>query len=237
MESSNRSQKRLSLALFLRSQGRVKEALDLCEPLWSETTNPEQLVEVTLKVLPDGDRDKTQLDRVASWVEKALEKQPKSPRLATGLATLRDRQGRFPEAEALYTQVVQQGSNDPLALNNLAWLMTLRNEDENKALELINKAIANPGPIPVPELLDTRGVIYMKLGNSQKAIAELNQAITLRPTAAKYFHMAQAYLQSGNKPAAVEALGKARPKGTTPDGLHALEAPTYQQFLRDLGTH
>ncbi|HKM52378.1 MAG TPA: tetratricopeptide repeat protein, partial [Isosphaeraceae bacterium] len=63
VEKSDRPQNRLALALFLGRHGGVKEALDQCEPLWNATTNPEELVEGTLKVLsfPDGDRDKTQL--------------------------------------------------------------------------------------------------------------------------------------------------------------------------------
>ncbi len=235
VEKSDQPQNGLALALFLGRQGRVKEALDKCEPLWKATANPEELVGGIRMVL-EGDPDKAQLERGASWMETALGKQPKSAVLKTGLAGIRERQGRFPDAEALYAQAVQQGSNDPEALNNLAWLMTLRNEDLNKALELINKAIANPGPIPVHEMLDTRGVIYMKLGDAQKARDELNQAITLRPTAAKYFHLAQAYLQAGDKQAAAKSWAKAHAQGQKPAGLHALEAGAYQQVLGELGT-
>ena len=236
VEKSDRPQNRLALALFLGRQGRVKEALDQCEPLWNATTKPEELVEGTLKVLsfPDGDRDKTQLDRVASWMEKGLEKQPKSPLLVFRLASIRERQGRFQDAEAVYVQGVQQGQNNATVLNNLAWLMALRKGDENKALDLINRAIKLAGPIP--ELLDTRGVINTKLGKSKSAIEDLTKATTLDPKGPKYFHLTQAYLQAGNKQAAAESWAKARSRGLTPDGLHALEASAYQQVLGELGT-
>ena len=236
VEKSDRPQNRLALAKFLGRHGRVKEAIDLCEQLWNATTNPEELVVGTLDVLsfPDGDRDKTQLDRVAGWMEKGLEKQPKSPRLAIALAGLRERQGRFQEAEALYAQCVEKGPDNAIVLNNLAWLMALRNDDENVALGYINRAIKLGGE--VPELLDTRGVIYTKLGKSQDAITDLIKATKLDPSGPKYFHLAQAYLQAGDKQAAAESWAKARSKGLTPDGLHALEVPGYQQFLKDLGT-
>ena len=197
---------------------------NLTDPLWLDLVNlAEELGQANL---------------AKELLRQRLE-QPKSSNFLSALASLRERQKRFQEAEALYAQVVKQGQGNAmsLSLNNLAWLKALRGVDLPEALELINKATANPGQIPVPELLDTRAVIYLKLGNVQKAIDDLNQAITLKPTAAKYFHLAQAYLQAGNKPAAVEALSKARPKGTTLDGLHPLEAPAYQQFIKDLGTH
>ncbi len=236
LEKSDRPQNRLVLAVFLGRHGRVKVALDLCEQLWNVTTNSEGLVKGTLDVLsfPGGDRDKAQLDRVAGWMQKGLEKQPKSPLLVLALAGLRERLGRFQEAEALYAQCVEKGPDNATLLNNLAWLMALRNDDLNVALGYINRAIKLGGPIP--ELLDTRGVIYTKLGNSQDAITDLIEATKQDPSGPKYFHLAQAYLQARDKQAAAQSLEKARAKGLTPERLHALDVPVYQQFLKDLGT-
>ncbi len=95
--------------------------------------------------------------------------------------------------------------------------MALRKGDENKALDLINRAIKLGGPIP--ELLDTRGVSNTKLGKSKSAIEDLTKATTLDPKGPKYFHLTQAYLQTGNKQAAAESWAKARSRGLTPDGL------------------
>jgi len=134
----------------------------------------------------------------------------------------------------VYAQGVQQGQNNATVLNNLAWLMALRKGDENKALDLINRALKLGGPIP--ELLDTRGVINTKLGKSKSAIEDLTKATTLDPKGPKYFHLTQAYLQAGNKQAAAESWAKARSRGLTPDGLHALEVSAYQQVLGELGT-
>jgi len=233
VEKSDRPQYRMALALFLGRRGQVKEALDQYEPLWNATTNPEELVGGTLQVLGDH-RDRTHVNRCASWMEKALEKQPKSQRLAIALASLRERQEQFPQAQALYNQVVQQGSKDPAALNNLAWLMTLRNGDENKALDLINRAIELAGPNP--ELLDTRGVIYTRLGISKNAIDDLTQATTLDPKGPKFFHLTQAYLKAKDKRAAARSWAQALAQELKPDNLHVLEGDAYKQVLADLGT-
>ncbi len=231
---SDRPQTRSALALFLARHGRVQEALDQYEPLWNATTNPdEELVRGTLKVIDDH-HDKTYVNRCALWIEKALDKQPKSQRLAIALASLRELQGQFAESEALYAQVVQQGSTDPAALNNLAWLMTLLDGDEHKALVLINRAIERVGLNP--ELLDTRGVIYTKLGNNKNAIEDLTRATTLDPKGPKYFHLAQALLQAKDVPAATRYMEKARAQGLKPEGLHALEVKAYQELIAKLGS-
>jgi Flp pilus assembly protein TadD len=150
------------------------------------------------------------------------------------LGNLRERQGRFQEAEDLYLREIKQSGGDVIALNNLAWLMTLRNEKGGRALELINRAIALKGPIP--ELLDTRGIIYMRAGNIQRAVADLNRASQLDPTGPKLFHLAQAHLQASNRQDATQILAKARAKGLTLEDLHPLEATAYQKILDDLGT-
>ncbi len=236
LEKSDRPQNRLALAIFLGRHGRVQEALDQCEPLWNVTTNPEGLVKGTLDVLsfPGGDRDKAQLDRVAGWMQKGLEKQPKSPLLMIALGGLRERLGQFQEAKALYAQCVEKGPDNATVLNNLAWLVALLNDNLTVALGYINRAIKLGGPIP--ELLDTRGVIYTKLGKSQDAITDLIEATKQDPSGPKYFHLAQAYHQAGDKQAAAESLAKARAKGLTPDRLHALEVSAYQKVLGELGT-
>ena len=51
------------------------------------------------------------------------------------------------------------------------------------------------------------------------------------PTAAKYFHLAQAYLAAKQKDEAKQALDKARAAGLTPESLHALEIRSYQEVL------
>ena len=237
VKTSNSSRDRFVLANFLAVHGRLREALDVCEPLWSGTGQPELLVKNTLELLPDtlSESDQEPLERVAGWLQNALEKAPKSGDLMVGLAGLRERQKRFSEAENLYLECVQQGNQNPLVLNNLAWLRALRDAELPGALELIGRAIKNPGQTSVPELLDTRAVIRLKRGETQQAIDDLNQAISMKPTPSKYFHLAQAYLRAGRKADAIEMLAKARPKGMTPEKLHDLEIPAYRKLLADLG--
>ena len=80
-------------------------------------------------------------------------------------------------------------------------------------------------------MLDTRGIVYLKSGDVKRAIEDLKQAVAGAPTAAKYFHLAQAYLAAKQKDEAKQNLDKARAAGLTPESLHALEIGSYRQVL------
>ena len=219
----DRLENRLPLVRFLARTGRVGAALDLCEQLWKGTTNPEALVPSLLDVVfsDKGKNGPAKLDRVAGWLQRGLEQRPRSSILMLGLGNLRERQGKFPEAEELYRRDIDQGGGDKMvSLNNLAWLIALREDKPSgEALDLINLAVSRRGP--VPELLDTRGIVYLKSGDVKHALEDLKQAVGGAPTAAKYFHLAQAYLAAKQKDEAKQALDKARAAGLTPESLHA----------------
>jgi tetratricopeptide (TPR) repeat protein len=237
----DRLENRLPLARFLARTGRVGPALDLCEPLWKTTKNPEGLVPTLLLGLVLGEKgekrkaESAQVERLAGWLQKALEQRPNSSILLTGLGNLRERQGLFAEAEELYRRDIDRGEGDKVvSLNNLAWLIVLRDGKANgTALDLINRAIESRGPLP--ELLDTRGIVYLKSGDVQRAIEDLKQAVAGSPPADKYFHLAEAYLAANNKDEAKQSLEKARAAGLDPESLHALERGTYGQVLGALG--
>jgi tetratricopeptide (TPR) repeat protein len=233
----DRAEDRLPLIRFLARTGRTGAALDLFEPLWKSAKNPEALVPALLDVLL-GEKIKAepaQIDRAAGWLQKTLEQRPNSSIAMLGLGNLRERQGKFPEAEALYRRDIEQGGGDKMvSLNNLAWLIALRDGKLSRtALDLINRAIDRRGPLP--ELLDTRGVVYLKGGDARRAIEDLKQSVAGAPTAAKYFHLAEAYLADNRKDEGRQSLEKARAAGLTTESLHALEIPSYRQVLEVLG--
>ena len=109
--------------------------------------------------------------------------------------------------------------------------MVLKGGNWNVALDLINNAIKNKGPIP--DYLDTRAVVYLSAGEGQRAIDDLKAAINAQPTAPKYFHLAQAYLAVNDKAKAKKSLEVAKTKGL-PNGLHRLEMAKYQKVLDEL---
>ena len=135
--------------------------------------------------------DPAQLDRVSGWLDQALS-QPQNQRsktlLLVGLGNLRERQELYQKAEDLYQSAVKPGDRNgaaPInqeliatAYNNLAWLMALKDGKGREALEYINRAIKLKGPLP--DFLDTRGVVYLTVGDSQLAIDDLEKAVAAR---------------------------------------------------------
>ena len=123
--------------------------------------------------------------------------------------------------------------------NNLAWLLALKDDQGKDALVDIDHAIKLVGPLP--DYLDTRGVIYLSLKQTQDAINDLEIAVKADPSPAKLFHLAQAYLQANNKEKAKQYWKDARDKKLDqirfgPGGLHPLEQSAYQKVLGELGS-
>jgi predicted Zn-dependent protease len=240
---SNSLQGKCVLGRYLARRGRVREALDLFEQLWSKASEPKQvavLAPVCIEMVLGTTKspDSAQLERVASWLEQALKRDSHATALVMGMGNIRERQKRYKEAEALYRQAISQGDRNGVSYNNLAWLMVLKDGNGTEALKYINNAIELQGPngAYLPDFLDTRGVIYLSIqGENQRAIVDLQKAVEVAPTPSRYFHLAQAFLAANDKGKARQNLQMAKTKGLGPDDLHPLEQPTYQKVLRDLG--
>ena len=210
---------KLELAKFLGRQHMIKEALEVCEKLWLTSREPELLAATCIEVLyADDSLDPAHLNRVSSWIEQALAKpamlNPKSKHLLlVGLGNIRERQGNYPQAEALYENAIKEGDRDGTSRNNLAWLITLKDGKRKgrAALDYINEAIKLSGPRA--DFFDMRGVVYLNTGDLRLAIDDLEKAVALDPSAPKYFHLAQAYHEFKDKQKAKENLREGAEQG------------------------
>ena len=112
--------------------------------------------------------------------------------------------------------------------NNLAFHLA-KPETVGEAEKLIEQAIAELGPLP--DLLDTRGMVRLAAGRNAEAVADLQEA-TLQPTDVKYLHLAWAQLRSGDEAGARSTLEAGRRRGLTKLKL----APDERQRLGELET-
>jgi tetratricopeptide (TPR) repeat protein len=238
-------QGKIELAKFLGRHDRSKDALDVLEPLWSNTDAIDGVVTACIDVLLSNQRDPdpVQLNRSCGWFEQALKQKPGSILLSIGLANLREHQDRYQEAEELYRSVIKLGDGNrapgdsrtiSTSYNNLAWLMGLYDRKGQEALPYVNHAIKVEGPLP--DFLDTRGILYLTVADIQHAIDDLEKAVADAPTPSKYFHLTQAYLAAKNKEKATQSWKAAnKTKGWEQGGLHPLEKEAYRQVLKELG--
>lgn len=197
---------------FLGRQGRAEEALDLLETNW-DAISLERALSMAIQVL------RSQVDeasanlaagRVGPWIAKAKRLDPGSVVVRLIEAEILAIQGRVAEAEGIYRDLLAGGTltapQAAIVSNNLAFHLA-KPATAAEAGTLIDTAIAELGPLP--DLLDTRGLVRLSKGEHEAAVADLKEAI-LAPAAAKYLHLAAAELAAGDEAAARKSLEAAR---------------------------
>lgn len=109
------------------------------------------------------------------------------------------------DAIKLYEQILSLSKTDLEVLNNLAWLYLETNN--NKALATAEAAYLVAGNIP--EVLDTYGIVLLKSGRQQEALAVLSKATELSKNNSEIsFHYAKALSAVGDKAKAKQSLEK-----------------------------
>jgi tetratricopeptide (TPR) repeat protein len=224
-------------ARCLARQNQLDRALELCERAW-EGCPPRAVAEATLDVLHAAHPGEAQYERVERRLKMVLDMQPGETGLVLCLANLHELRGRFQEAEALYRRVLERDPRSAVALNNLAWILALRDGKGEEALAQVGRAVEVLGPIP--ELLDTRAVASLAAGRTDAAVEDLTQALARPNLDPKVrfsitVHLAQAHRRAGNEALAKKAWQDAHAAGTRVDALHGLEREGYENLARELG--
>lgn len=140
------------------------------------------------------DADKLQ----AEWFSK----QPEDPAFNFYLGDLAMGRQEFAKAEQQYRKVLSVQPKNPVALNNLAWL--LHRAGKPGAQEMAEKALAlAPNSTP---LMDTTAEIEAGSGKLDRALTLQKRAVELDPDQPIYrLHLAQYLIKAGQKePARVE---------------------------------
>jgi Flp pilus assembly protein TadD len=110
------------------------------------------------------------------------------------------------------------------ALNNLAWLLSLRRpETAREAVALIDRAVKARGG-ESPSLVDTRAVARIQLGQIDQAIKDLTVIRQQAPRNPSFaFHLAWAYQARGEGALARQQLQEAERIGLRPGNMDPLE--------------
>jgi cellulose synthase operon protein C len=225
----------LDLAGFLARQGRLADALDLCDRAW--TTCKTEAVAFTAVASLGASKHPAEVDfrRVEQSLDAALAKKPENATLLLFKADLRKLEGRADETEPLYRDLLRKDPNNPVVLNNLAWQLSSRDGGRVEALELIDRAISAAGP--EANLLDTRGMIHLRSGLAAPAVDDLQVAVAEAPTAVRWFHLAVAQQMAGNLAEAARSWRKAREKGLAEADVSTTELSAFRQLAEKLDRH
>jgi tetratricopeptide (TPR) repeat protein len=217
----------------LTRQKQYAEALALCTKARA-TCPAEAVAKATLAVLRQAKASEQTCAEVESWLKSLCVDDGKSPAsLWISLADLQDLRGRYDDAEACCRTALARGGRNPVALNNLAWLLAQKQGKAKEALELIEEAIKIAGPRG--ELLDTRASVYIALNRAGPALQDLEAALADGQVPTRYFHLAQAHRLANNSKQAADALQKAGVAGLTrPDQLHPAERAAFVKLKNEL---
>lgn len=144
----------------------------------------------------------------ADW----LAQHPDAPILNFYLGDLALSGGKFEQAEQHYRKVVAAQPNNPVALNNLGWL--LHRAGKPGALELVEKALALAPNSPA--VMDTAAEIHAASGQLDKALTLQKRAVALAPDEAVHrLHLAQYLVKNNQKSEAREELQRLASLGSS----------------------
>jgi len=217
------------LVAFLARLGLIDDSLNVLERIWPRS-NPVMLAQVSVPLLRAEKISSEQLQRGEKILQAALKKYDRPIPLLLVLADAYTTYERYDEAEPLYREILQKNETNPVALNNLAVLFAFQRVKLDEALRLVNRAMEISGP--VGSMLDTRATVYLALGQPDKALADLKEALAESATPVRLFHQAQAYDQARDEEHALDALKKAQKAGLTAEMLQPPERRAYKKLLK-----
>jgi tetratricopeptide (TPR) repeat protein len=202
----------MTLGQLLRKERRWTEVNHLVN-LW-RTTNPKDAETATnMARILAGSGDREALQMAEDQLRMILDPNPESVSTLLLLGMLMQDAGRDDEATRLNRRILSLDPNNVIAINNLSWLLC---ESPSSSPETMQESLqlADRGLTLVPDymdLLDTRGVIYYRLANHEKAEADLRKCLELFPayspqSAAPQFHLARVYASMNRKTEALEHL-------------------------------
>jgi Tfp pilus assembly protein PilF len=124
-------------------------------------------------------RQSGETERAKDVLKNAIKREPDRPEAYIDMGDMLFMEDDLEGAASNYHNAVESGSEDPVMLNNYAWVMTNLGE-HGKALSLADRAI-NMAPKPLYPYLDTRAMVLKFLGNTKEALISAELAMALTP--------------------------------------------------------
>jgi tetratricopeptide (TPR) repeat protein len=227
------------LAMSVAKQGRVGEAIDLCEEADTTdyceeagTTDDSARPALTLAaILMAGQTTQHDLEKAEPYIKKAAEKYTDQPTLQTCLASIYALLDRPAQAIETYREILKQHPKNFAAMSDLATVLAEQPDEKSRkeALECVERAIELAGR--QPSLLDTKGMALFYDGKLERAETELQAAAqSPNPDPRVCFHYAVVSARLGNLDGARKALRQARDG----DLEHQLLTSKDRQLLAEL---
>lgn len=220
------------LSRLLANQGRVEEALAVCEEQWDRMTPSG--VAIVLSLLSR--RKEPQLaEQLAAWeqrVQAAAAELPPGERsnLHLHLGHYANELGRYDMALGHYRVAQSLDQRRYVPLNNFAFLCARLNQDLDEAEKAIETALELAGPRT--ELVDTKAAVLLARNRVTEAREYLQGFTTQYPHPITLFRLAECYLRLNDLPAARSTLQQALQLGLKPESLHPLDRSLFTDMQK-----
>ena len=224
---------RFQLASFLPRQGKLRDAMLLCDQIVNEK-NVAGICTLVFNAIANSPQNINPADvsQLSEWIALAKESDPSDWRVRTQEAFLNDLLGNTTEAiaclDAMEWDKLSAYEQGMVANNRAYFNIKLGNSDERVEQDL-KIAYENLGP--KIELLDTRAMALMERKQFEQAARDLRQATLFQPRTGRYhFHLALAHQGRDDEPAARKAMESAELIGFGQKDLDPHENSRYESL-------
>lgn len=161
--------------------------------------------------------------------EKAAQVNTQNPLPLLKMAVIHELSNEKTKTKPIYEKILKISPDNPIALNNLAYMMAESGVDLDQALTYAQRAKQK---LPNnPDVADTLGWVYIKKNLSDDAIKIFRDLLQERPTHVTWrYHLAIALFQKGDKLQAKKELETAMKNGPRPD-----ELPKIKELMGRIG--
>lgn len=225
----------MELATILATHGDVDEALRVMDSLFQ--SNPLGMARLAVQALRERHRelDELQTDHYWSFIQRVIDERPDAPERLMLRAEAHEVREMYEQAIADYESAIELGldsTKEAIAFNNLAYLLANTGQRLDDAARMIEASAEELGPLA--DILDTRAVIRIAREEYDLAVEDMEKALSIDPTASKYYHLARAQALAGNSEAALEAWEKAREMNIAREDLPLVEQSSYDATERTI---
>jgi tetratricopeptide (TPR) repeat protein len=177
--------------------GQFSNAIVTFQDLLSTIKDPKQQARLYIQV-GQAYRYAGDIQHSVEALERSRTGLPDSAAIVRDLGMLYEELGKRDQARKYYEQALKLDASDPLALNNLAYLIADNGGDLNEALSYAQRAKQR---LPsFTEITDTLGWIYLKKNLTDSAIDNFRTVVVQAPQNPTYhYHYAMALNQKGDR--------------------------------------
>ena len=217
----------VAFAEFLASRNRPKEAREQFDQAFKAGATGEVVRSAIALASTSASGD--WLNEADSLLIVALKGQPDSLELMQAQAYLRHLQRRYDQEIDLYKAILLRNPTNFVFMNNMAWTLSEEMNKPTEGLQRADEALKRMGY--QPHVLDTRGVIQLRLKKVPEAIKDLEAAVAALPSGPIYYHLARAYAAAGRQADSDIFKKKAKDAGLTLEQLQPSERDDAARML------